>query len=41
MTAPSASARRPLALGIAIDLLIFSPLERRVPRNRGLTVDRD
>lgn len=28
------------ALGIAIDLLIFSPLERRVLRNRGLAVDR-
>lgn len=29
-----------LIVGIAIDLLIFSPLERRVLRNRGLTVDR-
>ena len=25
-----------LVVGIAIDLLIFSPLERRVLRNRGL-----
>lgn len=29
-----------LIIGIAIDLLIFSPLERRVLRNRGLAVDR-
>lgn len=29
-----------LIVGIAIDLLIFSALERRVLRNRGLTVDR-
>lgn len=29
-----------LLVGIAIDLLFFSPLERRVLRNRGLTVDR-
>ena len=29
-----------LIVGIAIDLLFFSPLERRVLRNRGLTVDR-
>jgi len=29
-----------LIVGIAIDLLIFSPLERRVLRNRGLSVDR-
>lgn len=29
-----------LLVGIAIDLLFFSPLERRVLRNRGLSVDR-
>ncbi len=29
-----------LIVGIAIDLLVFSPLERRLLRNRGLTVDR-
>lgn len=29
-----------LIVGIAINLLIFSPLERRVLRNRGLAVDR-
>ncbi len=29
-----------LLVGIAIDLLFFSPLERRVLRSRGLSVDR-
>lgn len=29
-----------LVVGIAIDLLFFSPLERRILRNRGLSVDR-
>lgn len=29
-----------LLVGIAIDLLIFSPLERRVLRSRGLLVPR-
>ncbi|MEU9733799.1 ABC transporter permease, partial [Streptomyces sp. NPDC048002] len=29
-----------LLVGIAIDLLIFSPLERRVLRSRGLLVTR-
>ncbi|MGX1682761.1 ABC transporter permease, partial [Streptomyces althioticus] len=29
-----------LCVGIAIDLLIFSPLERRVLRGRGLLVSR-
>lgn len=29
-----------LAVGIAIELLVFAPIERRVLRNRGLTVDR-